>query len=163
MARRTCFREQYYTGTRNYNCAGKIGASNPVKQWVGFSQFFLIFSGLTNSFGLGSFVQRDMIILHQWELVQCPGKSMGERFGGAKMLHAQKFSKSGNMKILRFPWFWPSPGSKMSSGEQNRVLTHCIERNTWLEELASKSNAIQAQGILTRPGRWELQTRWNYV
>ena len=31
----------------------------------------------------------------------------------------------------------PSPASKMSSGEQNRVLTHSIERFTWLEELAS--------------------------
>ena len=38
-----------------------------------------------------------------------------------------------------------SPASKMSSGEQNRVLTHRIERPTWLEELASESNTIQAQ------------------
>ena len=40
----------------------------------------------------------------------------------------------------------PSLGSKISSGEQNRVLTHCIEIFTWLEELASESNTIQAQG-----------------
>ena len=53
--------------------------------------------------------------------------------------------------------FETSPASKMSSGEQNRVLTHSIERSTWLEELASESNTIQAQGILTQPGRLELQ------
>ena len=52
-----------------------------------------------------------------------------------------------------------SPASKMSSGEQNRVLTHSIERPTWLEELASESNTIQAQGIISAPGRLELQTR----
>ena len=53
----------------------------------------------------------------------------------------------------------PSPASKMSSGEQNRVLTHSIERPTWLEELASESNTIQAQGIISAPGRLELPTR----
>ena len=57
----------------------------------------------------------------------------------------------------------PSPASKMSSGEQNRVLTHSIEKFTWLEELASESNTIQTQWIITAPGRLELQTRWNYM
>ena len=38
-----------------------------------------------------------------------------------------------------------SPASKMRSGEQNRALTHSIEIFTWLEELASESNTIQAQ------------------
>ena len=51
-----------------------------------------------------------------------------------------------------------SPASKMSSGEQNRVLTHSIERPTWLEELASESNTMQAQGIISAPGRLEFQT-----
>ena len=57
----------------------------------------------------------------------------------------------------------PSPGSKMRSGEQNRVLTHSIEISKWLEELASESNTIQAQGNITQPGRLELQTNENYV
>ena len=39
MARRTGFREQYYTGTMNYFCAGKIGASNHVKLCVNLCQF----------------------------------------------------------------------------------------------------------------------------
>ena len=44
------------------------------------------------------------------------------------------------------------------SGTQDRALT----RNgfhTWLEELASESNTTQAQGIISRPGRLELQTK----
>ena len=48
------------------------------------------------------------------------------------------------------------------SGTQKRALT----RNgfyTWLSELVSESNTIQAQGILTRPGRLEFQTRQNYI
>ena len=43
------------------------------------------------------------------------------------------------------------------SGTHERALTR-NELHTWLEELASESNTIQAQGILTRPGRLELQT-----
>ena len=70
---------------------------------------------------------------------------------------AQGYSECDN--IEEFLDLRPSPASKMSSGEQNRVLTHSIERFTWLEELASESNTIQAQGILTQPGRLELQTR----
>ena len=45
-----------------------------------------------------------------------------------------------------------SPASKMSSGEQNRVLTHSIERPTWLDELVSESNTIQAQEDITQQG-----------
>ena len=38
--------------------------------------FFIDNFGLTSSFGLGSFVQRDMVRLHDWDLVRCPGKSI---------------------------------------------------------------------------------------
>ena len=69
-----------------YYSAGKIGASDPVKLCVGFGWFFIDNFGLTSSFGLGSFVQRDMVRLHEWELVRCPGKSMGESFGGVKVV-----------------------------------------------------------------------------
>ena len=73
----------------------------------------------------------------------------------------QAYSKYYNLE--EFLDLAMSPASKMSSGEQNRVLTHSIERPTWLEELVSESNTIQAQGIITRPGRLELQTRRNYI
>ena len=73
-----------------------------------------------------------------------------------KIERDQGYSKFDN--IDEFLDLRPSPASKMSSGEQNRVLTHSIERFTWLEELASESNTIQAQGIISAPGRLELQT-----
>ena len=57
-----------------------------MKLYVRLSQFFIDNFGLTSSFGLGLFVERDMIILHQLELVPCPGKTMGERFGGVKVI-----------------------------------------------------------------------------
>ena len=40
-----------------------------------------------------------------------------------------------------------------------RVLTHGVEISKWLEELASESNTIQAQGTITRQGRLEFPTR----
>ena len=76
MARRTCFREQYYTGTRNYICTGKIGASNHVKLCVFLNQVFLIFSGFVSSFGLALGVARDMIIPDQGKSTRAPGKSI---------------------------------------------------------------------------------------
>ena len=74
-----------------YYSAGKIGASDPMKLCVRFGWFFIDNFGLTNSFGLGSFVQRDMVRLHDWDLVRCPGKSMGESFGWTKVIeHVNK-------------------------------------------------------------------------
>ena len=35
---------------------------------------------------------------------------------------------------------------------QGSVLTHDVENSTWLEELASESNTIQAQEEYVRPG-----------
>ena len=98
MARGTCFREQYYTGTRKYYWAGKIGASNYVKLYVNLGWFFIDSSGLTNSFGLGLFVELEFIIPNQGMLVRHPGKSMRKILSEIKVIHAQKFSKSGNMK-----------------------------------------------------------------
>ena len=86
MARRTCFREQYYTGTRNYFCAGKIGASNQVKLCVGFGRFFIDIFGLMCSFRLGLFVDLGMVSLNSWEPVRCPGKSICERLNEDKVI-----------------------------------------------------------------------------
>ena len=74
-----------------YYSAGKTGASDPVKLCVGFGKFFIDNFGLTNSFGLGSCMQRDMVILHDWDLVRCPGKSIGESSNGVKVIqHVNK-------------------------------------------------------------------------
>ena len=48
-----------------------IYREDAVKKW-----FFIDNFGLTNSFGLGSCMQRDMVSLHDWDLVRCPGKSI---------------------------------------------------------------------------------------
>ena len=150
MARRTCFREQYYTGTRNYICAGKIGASNHVKLCVFLSQVFLIFSGFLNSFGLRLGVARDMIIPDQWKSTRPPGKSIWKSLRGYKViLHIIKMKEFWIWRRFRTPNDIPRT--------QKRALT----RNgfyTWLEELASESNTIQAQGIISAPGRLKLQT-----
>ena len=84
-----------------------------------------------------------------------PGKSMGDSFGETKEIQLWRIEELLDLET--------SPALKMSSGEQNRVLTHSIERPTWLEELASESNTIQAHGIIIQLGRLEFQTRWNYV
>ena len=76
-----------------------------------------------------------------------------------KIERQQGYSRYDN--IEEFLDLRPSPASKMSSGEQNRVLTHSIERPTWIEELASESNTIQAQWFIFAPGRLELRTMWN--
>ena len=74
-----------------YYSAGKIGASDPVKLCIRFGRFFIDNFGFTSSFGLGSFVKRDMVSLHDWDLVRCPGKSMGESFGWTnEILHMIK-------------------------------------------------------------------------
>ena len=151
MARRTCFREQYYTGTRNSYSAGKIGASDHVKLYVNLCRFFLVFSGFPSSFGLSSFVVRDMFSPDQGSPVQCLGKSMGKSSTQVKvildMVMLTEFRTRG---LLRSPNDAPKT--------QERALTR-NELHIWLEELASESNPIQAQGILTRQERLELQAR----
>ena len=70
----------------NSYSAGKIGASNPVKLYVGLGRFFLIFSRLTNSFGLGLFVELELIIPDQGMLVRSLGKSICESSSEDKVI-----------------------------------------------------------------------------
>ena len=108
-----------------------------MKLYIRLGQFFIDNFGLTSSFGFGCCMQRDMIILHQWEPVPCPGKSTGERFGGAKViLHVMKMKKFSIWRRFRDP--------DDLSGSQDRALTR-NELHTWIDELASESNTIQAQ------------------
>ena len=48
-----------------------------MKLCITFGRFFIDNFGLMYSFGLALFVERDMVSLHDWDLVRCPGKSMG--------------------------------------------------------------------------------------
>ena len=63
MARRTGFREQYYTGTRDIVVPGKIAGNIKVKLYVFLRWLFDDISGSMYSFDLSSFVNLDMVSL----------------------------------------------------------------------------------------------------
>ena len=109
-----------------------------MKLCVGFGQFFFDNFGLMCSFGLGFVCGVRTYHSGSGNAGPAPGK-IHEK----DPERAQGYSKYNN--IDEFHDLRPYLASKMSSGEQNRVLTHSIERLTWLEELASESNTIQAQ------------------
>ena len=79
MARRTCFREQYYTGTRRYSVSGKIAGNIQVKLYMELGWLFDDISGSMCSFGLSSFVNLDMISLLPWIAAGSSRKSIWER------------------------------------------------------------------------------------
>ena len=85
MARRTCFREQYYTGTRKYFSARKIAGRDPRKLCMKKCRFFIDISGYLYSFGLAPFVVQDIGSVHVLVAARWSRQSMGERFGGNKV------------------------------------------------------------------------------
>ena len=76
MARRTYFREEYYTGMRDINEAGKIAGPNPRKLYIKMWWFFIDISGLINSFGLALCVGLEYVVVLQWIATGHPGKSI---------------------------------------------------------------------------------------
>ena len=48
--------------------------------------FFIDNFGLISSFGLALFVERDMVHLHDWEVVRCSGKSTCEIMSWVKVI-----------------------------------------------------------------------------
>ena len=103
------------------------------------------------SFETALFVERDMVSLNDWEPVRCPGKSMRKILSGTKViLHVIKMMNFLIWRRFRDP--------EDFSGTQDRALTR-NDLHTWLEELASESNTIQAQGNISAPGRLEFQTK----
>ena len=85
MARRTGFREQYYTGTRRYSVSGKIAGNIKVKLYMRLWWLFMNISGLINSFELSSFVVSDIISLLPWIAAGTSRKSIWERLGCSKV------------------------------------------------------------------------------
>ena len=49
-----------------------------MKLYMENDRFFIDNFGFISSFGLALFVERDMVSLHDWDLVRCPGKSICE-------------------------------------------------------------------------------------
>ena len=76
MARRTCFREEYYTGMRDIIEAREIAGQDLRKLYVNMLWFFSDISGLINSFGLSLFVGLEYVIVLQWIATGHPGKSI---------------------------------------------------------------------------------------
>ena len=99
MARRTCFREQYYTGTRRYSVSGKIAGNIKVKLYVRLWWLFINISGLINSFGLSFCVVSDIISLLPWIAAGSPRKSIWERLGWYKVR-----SLDGNLTDFMLRW-----------------------------------------------------------
>ena len=85
MARRTCFREQYYTDMRGISAAGKTAGDKRRKLYMIFGWFFINFSGLINSFGLALCVAQDNYVFLQWIPVGGLGKSLSQRLGQIKV------------------------------------------------------------------------------
>ena len=85
MARRTGFREQYYTGTRRYSVSGKIAGTSKVKLYIRLWWLFINISGLINSFELSSCVVSDIISMLPWIAAGPSRKSIWERLGGGKV------------------------------------------------------------------------------
>ena len=146
MARRTCFKEQYYTGTRNYFCAGKIGGSDQIKLYINLGWFFIDDFWLMCSFGLGFFVDLGMVSLYGWEPVRCPGKFICENLNEDKVMVT--------VKIVKILWLRPSPGSKFSSAKQNRVLTHSVESPHDSKNLLQRSILYRHKESFLRREDW---------
>ena len=84
MARRTCFREQYYTGMRGISVAGKTAGNIRRKLFVNIWWFFINISGSMYSFGLALFVVQDMCVFLQWLPAGGLGKSLSQRLDGTR-------------------------------------------------------------------------------
>ena len=95
MARRTCFREQYYTGTRDIMVAGKIAGQDQPKLYIKIGWLFVHISGSMCSFGLASCVVQENISLLQWIAAGSSRKSIRERLGEVKV-----------SSMMRNSWFF---------------------------------------------------------
>ena len=65
MARRTCFREEYYTGMRGYNSAREDSRPKQKKTIYKNLMVFIDISGLISSFGLAAFVVQEYVVVLQ--------------------------------------------------------------------------------------------------
>ena len=115
----------------------RFGASNHVKRCIFLNQLFLIFPGFVDSFGFGLGMARDMIIPDQWKSTRPPGKSIWKSLRWDKVI----------LHIIKMKEFWIRRRF-WTPNDLPRTHERALTRNgfyTWLEELVSESNTIQAQ------------------
>ena len=90
VARRTGFREQYYTGMKQFYSAGKVAGQNVKKLYMRIGRFFMDIFRLINSFGLRLFVELDIDHIHHVECWGSPGKSIRKSSTEAKVVNIVK-------------------------------------------------------------------------
>ena len=140
---------------RRYYCGRKIACPDPRTYCVWFGWLFINISGCMCSFGLASFVDLDIIRLLPCVAARPSRKSIWERLGGNKVR----------------AWWWKWQISWLEAVRQCQMTVsgpksprwRAMIDSTWLEELVSKSNTIQAQEIYLCQGRLQAKTRENYV
>ena len=77
MARRTCFKEQYYTGTIVFIVSGETLGNLGVKLYMILWRLLFDISGFMNSFGLALFFEaHDSVVLLHWIAAGLPGQSI---------------------------------------------------------------------------------------
>ena len=89
------------------------------------------------SFGLALFVVQDICVFFQRIPTGGLGKSLSQRLGGAKASRLMR-------KNEEFHGLMTSADSKMTFQKHFRCADAHCGKQTWLEELASESNTIQA-------------------
>ena len=124
---------------------GKIACPDQRKLCVGFGRCFVDISGSMCSFGVGLCVVQESCVVLQWIAAGPPGKSIRERLGGAKV---SRVCQSDGFDHLGT--FDEAPGTLQSSGV--RADVQCC-KITWLEELASERNTIQAREDISVSGK----------
>ena len=117
--------------------AGKIAGNIEAKLCIYLWWFFINISGLVNSFGPASCVAQDIISLLQWIAAGSSRKSIWEKLGGNKV--------SCLIRIFVFSWFGDVWRGQMHPPGPRGPRWRAMRSRTWLEELASESNTIQAQ------------------
>ena len=139
MARRTGFREQYYTGTRDISVSGKIAGNIKVKLYVISWWFFHEYLKIDQFVWAGFFCGTR---IHQSASMDCDGvtqkihmREIGRGQGPSTWWEFDRFH--AQRPLDKHKWTPHGPG----------VCADAQRYSTWLEELASESNTIQAQEI----------------
>ena len=146
VARRTNFREQYYTGTRRYKCVRE-----DCRQYQGetICTFVMV---------ICSYLWINVFV---WALVFCGIRyyqfASWDCSGVIRRIHMRKIRRGQGQstwwKSDRFHAQRPLDKPKWTSqGPGVRADAQC-HHTTWLEELASESNTIQAQEDISVSGK----------
>ena len=125
--------------------SGEIAGPDPRKLYVKMWWFFIDISGLLYSFGPASFVVLEYVVLLHWIAAGPSRESIWERLGEIKVsrVHAKVTDFIIWGRLTRPQGHLTAPGV--------RADAQC--NITWLEELASERNTIQAWEYISVSGK----------